>query len=153
VTIVTDTGNADINPDPAFGTFAVLESATLTNSGLGLVNAPIDDIPYYYFEFESPSGFQSAGFVTNFSVLFLNGPSGAIGDPNIIEPAFLEFAAASGQLGFDNFHVGTFGIRGGTATTGGSQTFIRSTAVPEPATLSLMLVALSARALCRRRRA
>ena len=156
-TIVTDTSNPDLDPDPYIGRF-VTESVLLTNSGLGLVNVPVINAEFYFEERSRPDvpdlceywflGAPGSGltFGSNVSVLLgqfdgetCSGGS-RLGDPNVIETAFLDFGtvrAAWIQVSIvlaNGMQIGGFNIM-----EGGSQLLIR----PERALADLIEKVLS----------
>jgi hypothetical protein len=145
-TVVTDTTAPDLDPgDPSLGIFAA--SVTVSNSGLGLVDVGVISSQRFYYEAvgldHSESGIRGLGF--NQGGASLVGAAGVLGNPNVIEPAFLAFNAIGPVGSFFNFGPGGNLVQPlvlANRTTVSSQSIMASGAqsvgaVPEPTSLLL----------------
>lgn len=146
-TIVTDTSNPDLRPaNTSFGLFAT-SSITLSNTGLGLVDVPVTSHQLYYELDGGYAGITSAALLTNTVLRSTGGIFGAsdLGNPNIIEPAFLDFTVTNGEgiAIFDTEPGDPLVLADGTvirfvdAFYSGSQSS-SLTAVPEPSAMLLL---------------
>jgi len=155
--VQTDTTNPDLEAISSLGRFAT-SSITVSNTGLGLTDVAVTSHLFYYEVLGNRSGIANSALVNG---TILTGPSGSVGDPNIIESAALDFTASVESSFF--FGPGTplvladgTQIRSGFNTASGVQSSgpVSTSVVPEPSTFALASIGLMALGLCgwRRRR-
>ncbi len=139
-TILTDTTNPDLEPSTTIGRFAA--SAVVSNTGLGLVNVGVTNLPFYY-EWDT----RAAGLINQSwsSAIVMYGVDGVVGDSNVIELGALDFTAVNQRA----FSVHPMILADGTTIEAhvelgpGSQSGSNSgqtsiASAPEPASLILL---------------
>lgn len=147
-TIVTDTSNPDLRPaNPSFGLFAT-SSITVSNTGLGLVDVPVTSHTLYYELNGGFAGIMSDASLTNTVLRSTGGIFGPsdLGNPNIIEPGFLDFVVTNGfgNAIFDTDPTDPIVLANGTvirfveAFSSGSQSSSSLAPVPEPSAMLLL---------------
>ena len=150
--IVTDTANPDLDPfDDRSGLFAA--TITVSNSGLGLTDMLVTSYDCYWEWLEpgwAGSGITSCSPNGGTSLSRIDDPN-LIGDPNVIEPSYLDFIAQEADFAFYNnaplvldngwtiISADPNSKQPQTLMASGYQT---TAAVPEPSSLSLMIATI-----------
>lgn len=140
--IVTDTTNPDLlDTDPEFGAFAT-SSVTVSNTGLGLVDVGVVSHTLYLeaAQVDSGSGLVTDPITASLTALAVNAPSVPIGDPNVIEPGFLDYVADN--AGFQFLATTPLLLEDGTTISGfpimdGGMQSSQTGVIPEPTSLAI----------------